>query len=560
MKKHMKKLISLVLVGLMLLGATACGNSNNTPTETKAAQNATKPVGTESNAGNSGTSGREANTMYRSSIAEGVGDKVEYPWHNISFIPSLMYRTLFLAETDLTTLKPDLASGYTVSDDGLVYTIDFIGGSKWSDGEEITTDDVVFSIQTNLKASVSNGIFTAAFGKIAGADAWRSGEADSIEGIAVDGNTITITLTTPHNSFPQVLAQFAILPQHSLADVDPLSLNTDNFWSNPVSSGMFRLGEMNPGNYFVLVQNEYYDGTKPKIEKIVNYFCADYITAAQAGQLDFFNTNASDLISEISKLDYMTMYPVDILFYRYFICNMSGVDGNENPVMQDPRVRQAIMYAIDRETLATQLFPDLAHPIHSGVPTDNADCNGVSFEYNPEKAKELLNEAGYDFNRTFRILYYYSDQASVDFMQAIAYYLGEVGMKVEVTQSSNSTQDLFQTRDYDIGYKGLSAFDISEWYNEYSSTNANFQNIFGGDPAFDALLTELAACTTADQRSDVLTRMQNLEQEMLYKLPLYTIGNNIFINTDHIKIPEGTTFGNPWYKSDIGFENWEAVA
>ena len=61
-------------------------------------------------------------------------------------------------EPDMATIGPDLASGYEVSDDGLTYTIDFIGGAKWSDGEEITLDDVVFSIKANLKAAASNGI------------------------------------------------------------------------------------------------------------------------------------------------------------------------------------------------------------------------------------------------------------------------------------------------------------------------------------------------------------------------------------------------------------------
>ena len=536
----------------MALSLAACGSSSSGASSGGATSSGSTATGNKA--------AREANTMYISTVEDGTGDKVDYPWENMQLLSGLMFRTLFLADTDLTTLNPDLATDYTVSDDGLVYTINFAGGSKWSDGEEITVDDVVFSIEANLKTSVSNGIFTSAFSKIVGADAWRSGEADSISGITVDGNAITIELTSPHNSFPQVLAQFAILPEHCLADVDPLELNTNSFWSDPVTSGMFRLDEMNPGNYYVLVQNENYDGAKPKIEKIVNYFCANYVTAAQAGQLDFFNTNATDMISEISKLDYMTMFPVDILFYRYFICNMSGVDGNENPVMQNEKVREAIMYAIDRETMATELFPDLAHPIHSGVPTENEAYNGGSYEYNPEKAKQLLDEAGYDYNYTFRILYYYTDQASVDFMEAIAYYLGEVGMKVELTQSSNGTQDLFQTRDYDIGYKGLSAFDISEWYNEYSSTNANFQNIFGGDTSYDALLSELSASTSAEERNDVLSRLQDLEQETLFKLPLYTIGNNIFVNTGNIKVPEGTTFGNPWYRTDIGFENWEAVA
>lgn len=547
MKQHWKRVVSAVLAIGLAMSMTACsGNSGSTSQETSSATSVAQAGA--------------ADALCIAQVPKGTGDKVDFPWENMLLLPGLMYRTLFLAQTDLSTLEPDLASEYSVSEDGLTYTIQFKDGSKWSDGEPITVNDVLFSIKTNLKAAVSNGIFTTAFGKIEGAEAWRNGEADDLAGLSAEGNTITIKLSSPHSAFMKVLAQFAILPEHCLADVDPLELNTNDFWSNPVTSGMYRLDEMKAGSYYTLVRNENYDGVQPKIEKIINYFVSDYVTAAQAGQLDYFNTNATDVKNELSKLDYMTMYPVDILFYRYFVCNMKGVDGNENPLMQNQKVREALMYAIDRETLANELFPDLAHTINSGIPNDNSVYNGKTYEYNPEKAKQLLDEAGFDYNTTLRVMYYYTDQATVDFMEAIAYYLSEIGVNVELTQSTQSTQDLFQTRDYDIAYKGLSAFDLSEWYNEYSSTNANFQNIFGGDTSFDSLLTQLSECTTDEQQAQVLSQLQELEQEQLFKLPLYTIGNNIFINTSHVKIPEGTSFGNPWYKSDIGFENWELIS
>lgn len=543
----MKKIISLLLALVMVLGMVACGN--NAPVETNPTENQGPVSGGENTPPAVGTPEEIDNTLHLAHLVEGNGDKIKYVWNNPEFIGGLLYRTLFTAETDLVTLKDNLASAdYTVSEDGLVYTINFLGG-KWSDGTDLTLDDVVFSIGANLKVATSNGIYTGAFNKIEGAEAWKSGEADSLTGLAVDGNTLTITLTAPHSTLPQVLAQFAILPAHCFEGADLLELHNNAYWSQPVTSGMFTVGEMNPGNYYTLVRNEYYEGTAPKIEKVVVNLVADMITAAQAGLVDVTNTNSVDMINELNKLDYMTMYPVDILFFRYFICNMEGVDGNQNPPMQDVRVRQAILHAIDRETLAESLFPGLAHVSNMGR----------EYEYNPELAKQLLEEAGYDFNHTFRILYYYSDQGSIDFMQAIAYYLGEVGMKVEVIQSSNGTQDLFQTRDYDVGYKGLSAFDISEWYGEYSSTNANFQNIFGGDTAFDDLIAQYAAATTDADKQAILDALGAKEAELSYKLPLFTLGNNMFINTGRIALPEGTVFGNPWYITDIGFENWEIV-
>ena len=430
----------------------------------------------------------------------------------------------------------------------------------FSNGDPLTAEDVKYSIETLLKVSACNAIFTNAFGNIKGADAWRDGSADTLEGVQVDGNTITITLDSSYGAFLSVIAQFVILPEHATSSIDPLELNNDEYWANPVTSGAFKLGEMSAGNYYTLVPNENYEGTPWKITQIINYFVPDLITAAQAGNTYYVSTNSPETISELQKLDSMTMFPIDILFYRYFICNMEGVDGNENPVMQNPKVREAILYAIDRETLATQLFPELANVINSGVPNSYEEYNGVSYDYDPEKAKQLLEEAGYDFSHTFRILYYYTDQTSIDFMEAIAYYLREVGMTVETIQSQQGTTDLYQTRNYDIGYKGLSAFSIAEWYGEYQSTNAYFQNIFGGDTQFDELATQIAAEADPAKRSEILKELQTLEQENLYKLPLYTIGNNLFINTASVKLPDGITFGNPWYIHDMDLENWEIIA
>lgn len=555
--KKSKRLIGLLMSSMLLAGAVSgCSSTSDKMMETTG----TPVASTETTIEEGKTEGDEAVLNIAKVPTKGAaGDKVDYAWENPGgIVRTNLFRTLFLADSTLKNVEPDLAESWTVAEDGLTYTIQMKEGLKWSDGEDLTAADVVFSIKTCLKAAVSNGLYTTAFGTIKGADAWKDGGAD-LEGIKVDGNTITISLDQKYGQFIEILAQFPILPEHSLKSVDPLELNNDEFWGHPVSSGRFMVTEMNAGNYFIMEQNPYYEGPQANINKIVNYFVTNYVTAAQSGQIDFYNTNAPDEINQLSAMENMTKYPVDILFYRYFICNMEGTDGNQNPVMQDPRVREAILHAIDREELAKSLFPDLANVVNSGVQTGDSNSIIGDYEYNPEKAKQLLEEAGYDFNHTFRILYYYKDQTSVDFIDAVAYYLGEIGMKVETTMSTQSTTDLFQTRNYDIGYKGLSAFGENEWYGEYRSDNGNFKNIFGGDPSFDALIEKLNAESDLSKRSGILKELQTLESEKLYKLPLFTIKNDIFVNSAKVKIPDGVAFANPWYAYDMDFENWEII-
>ena len=197
------------------------------------------------------------------------------------------------------SVSPSLATDYTVSEDGLTYTFTMKEGVKWSDGEPLTAEDVAFSIKTNLKVASGNAIFTNAFTNIVGADAWRDGSASDLEGVKVDGNVVTITLSSSYGAFIPVIAQFCILPEHAMKDLDPLELHNSEYWANPVTSGAFKLGELSVGNYYTLVPNEHYEGTPWKITQIINYYVPDLLVAAQAGNTYMLNTNAPEIISEL---------------------------------------------------------------------------------------------------------------------------------------------------------------------------------------------------------------------------------------------------------------------
>lgn len=341
--------------------------------------------------------------------------------------------------------------------------------------------------------------------------------------MSVDGNTITLTLSSPYASMIDVLAQFAILPEHCLKDADPLKLESDAFWTDPVCSGMYTLDELNVGNYFTLKRNENYEGEAPKIANVTCYFVSDYITAAQAGNADYVYGNAADMVEALEGMD-------------------------------NVEVRKALVEAIDRATLAT-LYPT-AKVLNSGVPNDNEAYNGFEYTFDAEKAKSDLEAAGYDMSRTLKICYYNNDQTSIDLINTVVYYLEQTGITVEATLSNDGTTDLFTTRDYDIGFKGKSAFSIDEWYTEYMSTDGLFSNIFGGGTEFDDLVADLFKATEEEERNTVLKELQDKEQEMVYKVPAFTVGTYVF-TSDNVKIPDGVEFCNPLYMSDIDFAEWE---
>lgn len=508
-----------------------------------------------------GASGKNNKSFQLSGFLIGTGDKVNYYWQNgDGLMPYLLYRGLVIEDSSNEELKPDLAKEFNVSSDELTYSFTLKPNLKWSDGKSLTVEDVKFSIEESLKVSLINGIFPEAFSKIEGAKEFKEEKAKEISGIKIDGDNITIKLTQPVGNFMKVISQFYILPKHCLENENPLELHNNAFWSKPVTSGMYKVSKIEPGNYIELERNENYEGEKPKIEKVVYNFIQDHTLAVQNGNEYIYQTNKPKEIEQLSKVEGLKKIPVDSLFYRYFIVNLSGIDGKGNSKLKDKRVREAILYAIDKQTLANKLYPEVAIPNYTAVPTGMKNMlDGVNkYEYNPEKAKSLLTEAGYNFNDPLVIAYYYKDQTSVDFMQAIAFGLNQIGVKTELMQINQSaTPALFKQRKYDIAYKGFSSFGYESWYGEYTSNNVNFKNIYNSDKSFDKLVEELSRTSDSNMRAQILQKLQKLEQEKLYKLPLYTFKNYIFINENKVSIPSDLKFSNTFYRYDYKFEKWE---
>ena len=215
MKKKLLRTIALALsVSMLAVILAACGGGGGST-----------PTG--SPAGGEGTPAASGDGILKLAVTTGDGsstdDKIPTPWYNRTFATNLMFRSLLLADSTLTKTSPDLAT-CEVSEDALTYTITMKDGLKWSDGEPLTADDVVWSIETAQKAAQVNPNYATAF--------------FYISSLTADGNVITMVLNSPYSAMMDVLAQFAILPKHCLENADPLTMESDPFWTQPVTSGM----------------------------------------------------------------------------------------------------------------------------------------------------------------------------------------------------------------------------------------------------------------------------------------------------------------------------------
>lgn len=482
-------------------------------------------------------------------------NQIPYPWVNSGSISHhVMFRALLKAYPNLTTVGPDLASKYSVSRDGKTVKLTLKSGLKWSDGQALTPADVVWSINTSRRVATINAIYTNAFSQIVGSEDVLATNTKSMSGISVSGNEITISLKNPSNTFIPVLAQFMILPEHSLKNADPLKIATDNYWKNPVVAGAFKVGTFSQGNFITLVPNTYYEGQKPNITEINIVTSADLVSDAKAGKIDYFTTNDANTIKAMSKVTTFTGTPIDnMIFYRYFVFNLS----DKNGLFANVKAREALKYGVQWSKLIPAMYPGQGKMINSGVPAGNAAhlSSIAPYKYDPAKAKALLKEANFDFSKTVRLRHYQAltDVASIAFMTAVAQQLSALGMKVEMLKfQADATTELYKNRNYEISLKGLSAFNFGEWYAEYTNP-ATFGSIIGDQPEFAALNTKLGQATTIGQTNAALVALQKLEQEKLLKLPLFSVKQVAFVSK---KISGAKKFGNPLYVYDNNFANW----
>lgn len=552
----MKKTLALLLAAVLLIGLLgACGSaSKETPTTGTSAKTETAQTTKES--------ASAEDKILLMALPEPTGDKFSAMWADYGGAARCMiFKRLLMTDEKLNPVYDDLASAHTVSPDGLTYTFTIRDGVKWHDGVAFTPEDVVWSLHMATKSTQMTSVFTSNFKKIEGVQEYLDGKADSISGISANGKVITIKLVEPSSTFLQVMAQWPPYPKHLLEKEPPETLHIAKFWEKPVGNGPFMVTEFIPGEYAILERFEDYYGDKPKIKKVKlgNIGEGDYVTKSKANELDYFMTRSLDIVNEVLKNPNYKANPVDILYLRYFWYNLAGYGGKGNSLVGDLKVRQAILYAIDRQAIVDKLFPGQGAVLNTMVPTAMPEYNkeAVTYDYNPEKAKQLLKEAKFDFSKPLRITYYYNDQQTQDLMDTIVFYLGEVGIKVEhfLTQG-DITGALYDKREYDLCYAGFAPTSYEEIYSTFLSSDATATKVRPNTPnKFDPLVPVLMKTTDPAKRLELIKQLQLVESEYLWDGYLFSLKNYVLVNESRLIRPG--KFGHEWTNYDRDVENWE---
>lgn len=567
----MKRMVTLGLaVVLMASSVMGCASKTETtePAATTAAPAATTAAG-ETAAPD--TAGAEASILYSNG---GPMEFFETPWLNPGSYTynKVLFDRLLAADESLAPIEGEgqLAKSYEMTSDGKTLSFVMRDNIYWHDGEAITADDVKWSIEYALKTTILNSVFRSTFESLEGVGAYLDGTADDISGIVADGSNLTLTFEKVAPDALLTFTQFSPLPKKHLESVDPVNLQQAPYFQNPIGSGPFKVKEVQMNNYTILEGfDQYWDGTADFVIHL-NPSAGDsdpnLVTNAKAGKLDYAYTKNIADVKALEGAPGVNIETVQVRYTRLLYLNkFNKQDGTKSP-LADEKVRQAIAYALDMDSILEGIFEGAALPANSLTPDGADKADGLNdYAYNTEKAKELLAEANWDPNTELDVVYYYTDQLTQDLMAIIQHYLGEVGIKMNARLVEGDLATILwkapedavngpSAVDWDMCYAANAALSLHEYYDRYQ-TGYSINSHTPSDPKLDELIVATNASIDAEAQRKAFFELQKYENETLFALPLYY--QPIFlIHSD--KITSGfEAYGNPQFNYSWNIQNWE---
>lgn len=350
------------------------------------------------------------------------------------------YSKLVLYNVELTELQGELAESWDISEDGLRYTLHLQDGVTWHDGEPFTSADVKFSVETVKNPDSASWI-----------GAYFSGVA-SVE--TPDDLTAVLVLEEPNAAILDALTFLVMLPSHLLSGMTAAELATSDWWqTNPVGTGPFMWDNYEVGQFVELVAYDDYWRGRPNIDRLINrYFpeAGSAVLAMRSGEIQFTYLTADE------AADSQDSTGARVIAGPSLVANVITFN-HLNPLFQDVKVRQAWMYAIDQNAIVDTLFAGSATAIPCIFSNENYHPEGIEdYPYDPEMARQLLEEAGWSQDEPIELFTYYSDQLSQDVMLTIQQYLADVGIEVEirVMDVPSFTERVTTTEDWQVFYGG----------------------------------------------------------------------------------------------------------
>lgn len=439
----------------------------------------------------------------------------------------------------LTTSSPDgktingMATSWTTSEDGLVWTFK-LRDAKWSDGVPVTADDFVYGWQRLLTMQPPTQYASMLF-LVKNAEAVFDGKLPkSTLGIkAIDPKTVQITLEHPAPYLPGFLTHpitFPV-PKHIVEKYG-------NDWINPehiVVNGAFTLEQWSPNDFIYVAKNQkYYDAANVCLEGLYYYPTQDDIAAerrVRTGRLDIQANFVGSRREEIDRTMPGYARVSDYISVTYYIYNTKVKPFN------DPRVREALSLAIDREFITNEILKGGQRPAYSLVPNgvENYDFGKVQQPWKDlsraqklEKARKLLKEAGFGPNHPLEFTFSYRNSRDNPRVAPVVQQnwreINPDWVKVQIVGSDvQINYDKMQRGDFEIGDAGWVADynDARNFLYSYETSAGEMNYGKYSNPQFDTLLKQADFEKDANKRKELIEAAEEVALADNPFIPLY---------------------------------------
>ena len=452
--------------------------------------------------------------------------------------------------TDMSPTKTGLATDWSPSEDGKTWTFDIRDGVKWSDGQDLTAADIAYTYNRIIDGGPE-------------ARTWGSYLTEVTKVTAPDAGTVVLTLKKPNASLP--LLPIPIIPEHIWKNVSEKEVKT--YPAEPkngkpvVGSGPFRLVEGTAGgSTYRFEANPDYWGGAPHIDEVVfRVFKADD-PAAQAlikGEVDFVENLPAVQIDALKDKPGITALNGDSPGFEEIAFNTGAVDtesgkpiGDGKPALKDPAFRHALGYGIDYDAVLERVYQGAGDIGTTIIPPAYADFHWAptgddAFTYDPEKAGQLLDEAGYkkggDGLRTMpngdpigaiRLFARSESPTSLDTMNFFKEWLGDLGIKAEVKAfEDNNLTSIILEGNFDAFAWG--------WFVEPDPTSmlsymtcgqlGGWSDSWYCDKDYDAMYAQQATEMDREARAEIVKKMQQkLFEDSPYLVTMYDVIGEAF--------------------------------
>ncbi len=383
-------------------------------------------------------------------------------------------------------VEPSLATRWDVSPDGRRYTFHLRTDVSFQDGARFTARNVIASWERALAPATKSGAAQFLF-PIAGARAFNGGSAKSISGLAApNDSTVVVTLDEPLAIFSKMLAM-------PVAAIVPLNVPPD-FGEHPIGTGPWKLVTWKHDDFLLFARNPGYFGGAPKTDTLRARIIAEPSTAVaefESGNVDILQipaSEASEWVDDESRESMLKSTPALELVYI-------GINTTRGP-LADPRVRQAMNYALDVPRIIERLVGGRGIRANGVIPTvlGGHDSTRAPYPYDPAKARQLLAAAGHP-NGVDVELWVSTNPIYLRIAETIQAYFAVVGIRAKIVQREAAASRA-------AARKGETDMILKDWYADYpdaedflypllhsANRGAGGNVSFYSNPAFDSLVS-----------------------------------------------------------------------